>query len=204
MREMFSDMPFMYGMVAVVVGVAVSFVSVVVVGRLSKDCPNCRAKAQLKSAVPVKDLAFSCQDPQGSCIFLPKSSKIWHFLARIFNDLAFSCQDLQGSFIFLSRSLRLWCGSSRISKKSCQEFQTSFKDIGDEQRSKNENSKESCAYFINQCSDVKVNLIKKVVTVRITQKRSLTTLIILTVSSIRAADEHSAELAAAPFQTGET
>ncbi|PFX19042.1 hypothetical protein AWC38_SpisGene16565 [Stylophora pistillata] len=33
MREMFSDMPFMYGMVAVVVGVAVSFVSVVVVGR---------------------------------------------------------------------------------------------------------------------------------------------------------------------------
>ncbi|PFX16486.1 hypothetical protein AWC38_SpisGene19238 [Stylophora pistillata] len=35
MREMFSDMPFMYGMVAVVVGVAVSFVSVVVVGRQS-------------------------------------------------------------------------------------------------------------------------------------------------------------------------
>ncbi|PFX34743.1 hypothetical protein AWC38_SpisGene363 [Stylophora pistillata] len=34
MREMFSDMPFMYGMVAVVVGVAVSFVSVVVVGRV--------------------------------------------------------------------------------------------------------------------------------------------------------------------------
>ena len=32
-REMFSDMPFMYGMVAVVVGIAVSFVSVVVVGR---------------------------------------------------------------------------------------------------------------------------------------------------------------------------
>ena len=33
MCEMFSDMPFMHGMVAVVVGVAVSFVLVVVVGR---------------------------------------------------------------------------------------------------------------------------------------------------------------------------
>ena len=33
MREMFSDMPFMYGIVAVVVGVVLSLVSVVVVGR---------------------------------------------------------------------------------------------------------------------------------------------------------------------------
>ena len=33
MREMFSDMPFTYGMVAVVVGVALSLASVVVVGR---------------------------------------------------------------------------------------------------------------------------------------------------------------------------
>ena len=32
MREMFSDMPFMYGIVAVVVGVAFSLASVVVVG----------------------------------------------------------------------------------------------------------------------------------------------------------------------------
>ena len=32
MLEMFLEMPFMYGMVAVVVGVVVSFVSVVVVG----------------------------------------------------------------------------------------------------------------------------------------------------------------------------
>ena len=32
MREMFSDMPFMYGIVAVVVGVALSLASVVVVG----------------------------------------------------------------------------------------------------------------------------------------------------------------------------
>ena len=32
MREMFSDMPFMYGLVAVVVGVALSLASVVVVG----------------------------------------------------------------------------------------------------------------------------------------------------------------------------
>ena len=31
MREMFSDMPFMYGIVAVVVGVALSLASVVVV-----------------------------------------------------------------------------------------------------------------------------------------------------------------------------
>ena len=33
MREMFSDMPFMYGIVAVVVGVVLSLVSVVVIGR---------------------------------------------------------------------------------------------------------------------------------------------------------------------------
>ena len=33
MCEMFSDMPFMYGIVAVVVGVALSLDSVVVVGR---------------------------------------------------------------------------------------------------------------------------------------------------------------------------
>ena len=32
-REMLSDMPFMYGIVAVVVGVAVSFISVVLVSR---------------------------------------------------------------------------------------------------------------------------------------------------------------------------
>ena len=32
MHKMFSDMPFMYGMVAVVIGVAVSFFSVVVGG----------------------------------------------------------------------------------------------------------------------------------------------------------------------------
>ena len=34
MHEMFSDMPFMYGMVAVVVGVALSLALVVVVGLL--------------------------------------------------------------------------------------------------------------------------------------------------------------------------
>ena len=33
MREMFSDMLFMYGIVTVIVGVALSLVSVVVVGR---------------------------------------------------------------------------------------------------------------------------------------------------------------------------
>ena len=33
MREMFSDMPFMYGIVAMVVGVVLSLASVVVVGR---------------------------------------------------------------------------------------------------------------------------------------------------------------------------
>ena len=33
MPDMFSDMSFVYGMVAVVIGVVVSFVSVVIVGR---------------------------------------------------------------------------------------------------------------------------------------------------------------------------
>ena len=33
MREMFSDMSFMYGIVAVVVGVALSLASIIVVGR---------------------------------------------------------------------------------------------------------------------------------------------------------------------------
>ena len=32
-RKMFSDMPFMYGIVAVVIGIALSLASVVVVGR---------------------------------------------------------------------------------------------------------------------------------------------------------------------------
>ena len=66
-----------------------------------------------------KDLSFSCQDLQGSLKILPRSSrqelwrssndlwkniwgsskflsrssKIFHFLAKIFTDLSFSCQD---------------------------------------------------------------------------------------------------------------
>ena len=41
-----------------------------------------------------KDPSFSCQDLQGSLIFLPRSSRIFDFLAKIFEDLWLSCQDL--------------------------------------------------------------------------------------------------------------
>ena len=34
-----------------------------------------------------KDPSFSCQDLQGSLIFLPRSSRIFDFLAKIFEDL---------------------------------------------------------------------------------------------------------------------
>ncbi|PFX21325.1 Toll-like receptor 11 [Stylophora pistillata] len=53
MREMFSDMPFMYGMVAVVVGVAVSFVSVVVVGRDLSHNQLKRLPAEVSSSLTV-------------------------------------------------------------------------------------------------------------------------------------------------------
>ena len=69
---------------------------------------------------------------QGSFIFLPKSSRILHFLARIFKDPSFSCQDPQGSFIFLPRSSRIFKDlpkimqrSSRILPKSCKDLQGS-------------------------------------------------------------------------------
>ena len=57
-----------------------------------------------------KDLSFSrqnlqssCQDLQGSFIFLPRSLRIFHFLAKIFKDLSFSCQDLRRSCLDLQR-----------------------------------------------------------------------------------------------------
>ena len=40
--------------------------------------------------------------------FLLRSSRIFHFLAKIFKDLSFSCQDLQRPFIFFPRSLTIF------------------------------------------------------------------------------------------------
>ena len=58
--------------------------------------------------IPGENLLRTFTDPARSSKFLLRSSRILHFLAKIFKDPRSSCQDLQESFIFLPRSLRIF------------------------------------------------------------------------------------------------
>ena len=54
-----------------------------------------------------QDLSFSCQDLQGSFIFLLRSSRTFHFLSKIFDHLKRSEQEFWKSLKILARKLKI-------------------------------------------------------------------------------------------------
>ena len=84
---------------------------------------------------PDKDLYKIFKDLQGSSKFLPRSSRIFKVLTKIFKDLLFSCQDPQGStkiFQFLAKIFKDLQRSSKFLPRSTRIFKVLakiFKDL---------------------------------------------------------------------------
>ena len=82
-----------------------------------------------------KDLYKIFKDLQGSSKFLPRSSRIFKVLTKIFKDLLFSCQDPQGStkiFQFLAKIFKDLQRSSKFLPRSTRIFKVLakiFKDL---------------------------------------------------------------------------
>ena len=87
---------------------------------------------------PDKDLYKIFKDLQGSSKFLPRSSRIFKVLTKIFKDLLFSCQDPQGStkiFQFLAKIFKDLQRSSKFLPRSTRIFKVLAKIFKDLQNS---------------------------------------------------------------------